>query len=150
MRGPNGSVFPLRYYWVARGILTWSAQVIDLGWLSLFQVTGNRSSVLGHVLMGLEGGLECSVLNTLLGWMSGALGSWSFIRVLRSSFGRKRGWVLERSTLSSQLIGIFMRWLWSRRKGAPCFGFVRMFAHIISVGQYMTSRSLSAILLQMK
>ncbi len=48
---------------MARGILTRSAQVIDLGWLSLFQVIGSRSSDLGHVLMGLEGRLECSVLN---------------------------------------------------------------------------------------
>ncbi len=58
-------LFPLRYYQVARGILTWLAQVIDLGWLSLFQVIGSRSSDLGHVLMGLEGGLECSILNTV-------------------------------------------------------------------------------------
>ncbi len=83
----------LSYYWVARGILTWSAQVVDLGELSLFWVIGNRSFVLWHVLMGLEGGLECGVPNTLLGWMSGALGNQSFIRALRSSFGRRRGWV---------------------------------------------------------
>ncbi len=51
---------------MARGILTWSSQVIDLGWLSLFQVIGSRSSVLGHVLTGLEGGLVCSVLNSIL------------------------------------------------------------------------------------
>ncbi len=43
-----------------------------------------------------------------------------------------------------------MRWLQSRRKGPPCFGFVRTLAHIISVGQYMTLRSPSAILLRMK
>jgi hypothetical protein len=42
-----------------------------------------------------------------------------------------------------------MRWLQLRRKGPPCFGFVRTLAHIISVGQYITSRSLSAILSQM-
>jgi hypothetical protein len=40
--------------------------VIDLGWLSLFLVIGNRSSVLGYILMGLEGGLECAVLNNLV------------------------------------------------------------------------------------
>ncbi len=38
-----------------------------------------------------------------------------------------------------------MRWLRLRLKGPPCFGFVRTLAHIISVGQYITSRSPSAI-----
>jgi len=37
--------------------------MIDLGWLSLFLVIGNRSSILGYVLLGLEEGLECAVLN---------------------------------------------------------------------------------------
>ncbi len=93
----------LSCYWVARGILTWSAQVVDLRpislfWaignrrLSLFQVIGNRSFVLWHVLMGLEGGLECEVPSTLLGWMSGALGSRSFVHALRSSFGKDEFW----------------------------------------------------------
>ncbi len=43
-----------------------------------------------------------------------------------------------------------MRWLQLRRKGPPCFSFVRILAHIISVGQYITSRSPSAILSGMK
>ena len=37
-----------------------------------------------------------------------------------------------------------------RRKGPPCFGFVRMSALIVSDGQYLISRSLLAILLRMK
>ena len=37
--------------------------MIDLGWLSLFLVIGNRSSILGYVLLGLEEGRECAVLN---------------------------------------------------------------------------------------
>jgi hypothetical protein len=43
-----------------------------------------------------------------------------------------------------------MRWLLSRRKGPPCLGLVRTFAHIISVGQYRTLRSPLAILSFMK
>jgi hypothetical protein len=43
-----------------------------------------------------------------------------------------------------------MRWLRLRRKGPPCFGFVRILAHINSVGQYITLMSTLAILLQMK
>ncbi len=43
-----------------------------------------------------------------------------------------------------------MRWLRLRRKGPPCFGFVRTLAHIISVGQYITLRSPLAILSRMK
>ena len=43
-----------------------------------------------------------------------------------------------------------MRWLQSRQKGPPYFGFVRTSAHIVSVGQYLTSISLLAIVSRMK
>jgi hypothetical protein len=58
----DGSTVPQSYYWVAMGILVWSAQVRDLLGKSSLWVTG-KGCVPGTGVVGL--GL--SVPNTLLG-----------------------------------------------------------------------------------